>query len=119
MQTLIHVICRGGPSLRDAIARDARIEEFHLVVSETKRMDRANGWSKLHSTLGRGHGAVNVQWVPASSLLLCRVVTRGGDPGLITGQFVGYLVSRFRRRIQAIHVAPERALPVRRTAAAS
>jgi len=117
MQTLVHVICRGGPSLRDAIVRDARIEEFRLVVSETKRMDRANGWSKLHSTLGRGHGAVNVQWVPASSLLLCRVVTRGGDRGLITGQFVGYLVSRFRRRIQAIHVAPERALPARRAAA--
>lgn len=117
MQTLIHVICRGGPSLRDAIVRDRRIDEYQLVVSETKRMDRSQGWSKLHSTLGRAYGAVNVQWVPASSLLLCRVVTRGGDPGLITGQFVGYLVSRFRTRIQAIHVAPERTWPVRRSTA--
>ena len=117
MQTLIHVICRGGPSLRDAIARDRRVEDHHLVVSETKRMDRSHGWSKLHSTLGKGYGAVNVQWVPASSMLLCRVVTRGGDPGVITGQFVGYLVSRFRQRIQAIHVAPERAWPVAKRAA--
>lgn len=117
MQTLIHVICRGGTSLRDAIVRDAKIEEYHLVVSETKRMDRSHGWSKIHSTLDRGYGAVNVQWVPASSLLLCRVVTRGRDPGPITGQFTGYLVSRFRKRIQAVHIAPERDWPVSRRAA--
>jgi hypothetical protein len=106
MQTLIQVICTRGPSLRDAISRDPRIEKFGLVVSETRRMDRPEGWTKIHASSDDVYGAVNVQWVPSSTTLLCRIVTRGGDPGPITGRFIGYLVSRFRRRIEAIHVIP-------------
>ena len=106
MQTLIQVICSRGPSLRDRISKDARIEKFDLVVSETRRMDRRGGWTKIHGLADDGYGAVNVQWIPSSSMLLCRVVTRGGDPGWITGRFLWYLVSRFRGRVQTIHVIP-------------
>lgn len=106
MQTLIQVICNRGPSLRDTISKDPRIEKFGLVVSVTRRMDRSEGWTKLHGRSDDVYGAINLQWVPSSRMLLCRVVTRGSNPGPITGLFIGYLVSRFRRRIQAIHVIP-------------
>lgn len=109
MQTLIQVICTGGTSLRDRISKDSRIGKFGLVVSETRRMDRSEGWTKLHALSRDVYGAVNIQWVSSSTMLLCRVVTRGrSDPGPITGRFIAYLISRFRRRIQAIHVVPER-----------
>lgn len=106
MQTLIQVICGKGSSLRDKISKDTRLAKVGLVVSETRRMDRRGGWTKIHIESNDGYGAINIQWIPSSSMLLCRVVTRGGDPGEITGRFVWYLVSRFRGRIQTILVVP-------------
>ncbi len=106
MQTLIQVICSHGPSLRDRIVHDTRIERDQLVVSESKRMDRSRGWTKVHGLTDDAYGAINIQWLPAASTLLCRVVTRGKDPGPITGLFVAYLMTRHRARVDAIHVVP-------------
>ena len=69
-------------------------------------MGRQRGWTKLHSSREGAYGAINIQWDTAARVLICRVVTRGEYPALITGDFVAYLVSRHRRRIQTINVFP-------------
>ena len=107
MQTLIHVVCTPGMSLRDRIGRDAkRLAAFGLQVSEQKRMSRSHGWSKLHSVRPERDGAINVHWDRAATALVCRIVTRTGDPGPITGDLVGYLMTRFRNRIEALTIVP-------------
>jgi hypothetical protein len=107
MQSLIQVVCAKGPSLRDAIGDDAkRLDEFGLFVVEQRRVGRRRGWSKLHSGREGAYGAINVQWDKAASVLVCRVVTRGAKPSKIVGDFVGYLFSRYKSRIQAINVFP-------------
>ncbi|MDT5293505.1 MAG: hypothetical protein QOJ76_385 [Acidobacteriota bacterium] len=107
MQILIQVISSGKQSLRDAIINDPKLDGYNLKVSEYMRPHRSHGWSKLHSTLPDRHGAINIQWDGASMILLCRVVTRGsGKPNLIIGDFVDYLLARFKRRIQAVNILP-------------
>jgi hypothetical protein len=106
MQTLIQVACKKGGSLRDAIVNDQRLDRFHLVASEKKRPTRPRGWAKIHGTADDGYGAINIEWVAASNILLCRVVTRGSNPGPISGYFLQYLLSCHRRRIQAMHIVP-------------
>lgn len=107
MQTLIHVVCTPGVSLRDRMGRDRkRLAAFGLQLSEQKRMSRRHGWSKLHGTKPEHGGAINVHWDRAATALVCRVVTRTGDPGPITGDFVGYLMTRFRERIQTLTIVP-------------
>ena len=107
MQTVIHVVCTPGVSLRDRIGGDERrLTKFGLVLSEQKRMSRQQGWSKLHSTRPGQGGAINIHWDRAATALVCRVVTRTEDPGPITGDLVGYLLTRFRRRIQALTIVP-------------
>ena len=105
MQLLVQVVCTRGKSLRDAIAKHPKIAEHGLVVSRQLKQARSPGWTKLHSTLAMRDGAINVQWNPHASLLVARVVTRGGDPGLIAGDFIGFLLRRFRRRVHSINVA--------------
>ncbi len=107
MQILVQVVCTRGTSLRDAIAKDARLHRHRLQVSEQKRSGRAHGWTKVHSTEPDRRGAINLAWDANTNLLLARVITRGtGKPGLIIGDFVHLLMSRYRKRIQAINIIP-------------
>jgi hypothetical protein len=107
MQLIVQVICSRGKSLRDTIAKDGRLEDDSLEVTEQKRSGRRHGWTKVHSTLPNRHGAINVEWDADTNILVCRVVTRGrGKPNLIVGDFVGYLLRRYRGRIQAINIIP-------------
>ena len=107
MQILVQVVCTRGRSLRDAIAKDARLQRHRLRVSEQKRSGRAHGWTKVHSTEPDRRGAINLAWDANTNLLLARVITRGlGMPGLIVGDFVDLLMSRYRKRIQAINIIP-------------
>jgi hypothetical protein len=106
MQTLIQVACKKGSSLRDGIVNDRRLDGYSLVVSEKKRPTRPRGWAEIHGTSDDGYGAINIESLASSSILLCRVVTRGSNPGPISGDFLRYLLSCHRRRIQAIHIVP-------------
>jgi hypothetical protein len=107
MQIVIQVICTKGASLREKIVKDRNIENHLLRVSQEKRPDRSRGWAKLHSTESDRRGAINVQWLSATNILLARVVTRSGNkPNLIIGDFVDYLVARHKARIQAISIIP-------------
>jgi hypothetical protein len=99
-------VCSKGLSLRQAIVRDEKLELFGLVVSEHKRQGRAHGWAKVHSTANDSRGALNLEWDSTTNVLLCRVVTKGGASKLIIGDFVNYLMRRFRRRITAINILP-------------
>jgi hypothetical protein len=107
MQVLVQVICTRGSSLRDAVARHPKLEEHMLQVAEKKRPNRPHGWTKVRSTEPRRHGAINIEWDADTSVLVCRVVTRGrGKPNHIIGDFVDFLLRRLRRRIQAINIIP-------------
>ncbi len=51
--------------------------------------------------------SMNIQWDSATTILTCRVINRGsGRPNLIIGDFVDYLLSRYRRRIKLVTVLP-------------
>jgi len=107
MQVLVQVVCTKGPSLREAIVNDRRLARFHLSVTRQKRPGRQHGWAKIHSTYPDRYGALNLEWDADTSLLLCRVVTRGaGRPNLIIGDFVDYILRRYSRRIEAINIIP-------------
>lgn len=107
MQTLVQVYCTKGPSMRERIAEDARLHKHLLRIKKAHQPGRSPGWMKLHSTERDRHGALNVEWDPATSILTCRVVTRnGGKPNLIIGDFVEYLLARHRKRIQSVTVVP-------------
>ena len=107
MQILVQVVCTRGPSLRDAIAKNTRLDRHLLRVSEQKRSTRSRGWTKLHSTEPDRRGAINLEWDANTNLLLARVVTRNASrSSLIIGDFVHLLMSKYRRRIQAINIIP-------------
>lgn len=107
MQVLVQVVCTRGPSLRDAVARQRNLIEHCLHVIEQKRPGRSHGWTKVRSTEPDRHGAINIEWDADTSVLVCRVVTRGrGKPNHIIGDFVDFLLRRFRSRIQAINIIP-------------
>lgn len=107
MQVLIQVICSKGPSLRDAIVKDSKIENHLLTVVSSKRQNRSHGWTKVHSTEPDRRGAINLEWDSDTKVLICRVVTRGkGKPHLIIGDFMDYLLKRHSRRIEAINIIP-------------
>ena len=107
MQIVIQVVCTKGPSLREKIVKDRKLQKFLLEVSEEKRTDRSHGWAKLHSTEQDRRGAINVEWQADTNMLLARVVTRSGNwPSLIIGDFVGYLMANQKSRIQAINIIP-------------
>ena len=106
MQTLIQVFCAGKGSLREAIAKDAKIEKYDLTVSEIKSHGRSSGWSKIHSTVG-SYGAINIEWDANTNMLSCRVITRkGGNPSSIISEFIYYLLSRHKKRVQSINIVP-------------
>ena len=104
MQTIVQVVSTGTKSLRDAIVCDPKLDAFRLVVSEHKRQSRPNGWAKLH--LRDGHGAINLQWHGASQTLICRIVTRGGEPHDIVGAFTSFLLAQLSKKIHSIQIIP-------------
>lgn len=107
MQILIQVICKRGKSLREKIVKDKKLPEYSLKVSEERRKDRARGWAKIHGTSQDRRGAINIQWLADTNILLARVVTRSGNkPNLIIGDFVDYLLAHHKTRIEAINVIP-------------
>jgi len=107
MQTIVHVICTKGPSLRESIVKDHKLEDFDLEVSQHLNPNRRNGWAKIHSTLADRRGALNLKWNADARTLLCRVVNRGkGSPEQVLGDFVTYLFRRHLRRITAVNIVP-------------
>jgi hypothetical protein len=107
MQTIVHVICSKGPSLRESIVKDQKLEEFGLAVSQRLNPNRKNGWAKIHSTLPDHRGALNLKWNADARTLLCRVVNKGkGRPEQVLGDFVAYLLHRQLKRITAVNIVP-------------
>lgn len=107
MQILIQVITTSKESLRQAITNDDEIETYDFKVSEHKRQHRENGWAKIHSTRQGRQGAINIHWDSKLGILFCRVITRGEPrPNLIIGDFIDYLLARYRSKIQAINILP-------------
>jgi hypothetical protein len=107
MQTVIHVFCTPGPSLREEIKRDRELYLHMLQVTKRQKQGRAPGWMKLHSTAVDRRGALNIQWDPAGATLRCRVVNRGaGKPNLIVGDFLDYMLDRFHDRVRVVTILP-------------
>ncbi len=106
MQTLIDVHCSKGPSLRESIAKDTKLENYSLLVVNEQKPGRSPGWLKLRSAVPDRRGAINIQW-DSVGVLRCRVVNRGpGRPDEIAGDFVAYLLARHRKRLRTINVVP-------------
>jgi hypothetical protein len=109
MQTVVQVICSAGPSLRDAIGGDPKLESFGLQVARQHQPGRSPGWAKLHAVSPEVPGAVNVEWNTSTGTLVCRVVTKGRSrAGPLVGALVNYLLSRYPRRVQTITIVPRR-----------
>ncbi len=107
MQTLIHIYCNRGASLRERIANDRRLERHSLQVVKEHQPGRAPGWMKIRSTEPGRRGAINVEWDGSSAVLKCRIVNRGsGKPHLIVGDFLEYVLGRHRSRVRTISIIP-------------
>jgi len=109
MQTVLHVYCRAGTSLRDKIAKDARsLVEFELYVESQKTQSRSRGWTKIKSNDRTRSGAINLEWDQDTKVLICRVVTRGSDmPTPLVGDLLNYLMARHYKRIRTLVLVPE------------
>lgn len=106
MQILVQVLSSKGPSLREAIAKDARLDRYGLRVTRQMQPGRAPGWLKVHAVDPAIQGALNIEWDSQSAVLSARVITRGSRrPSPIVGMFINYLLHRFPRRIQSITTA--------------
>jgi hypothetical protein len=105
MQVVISAICKKGVSLREAIAKDDRwLGKNSLEVVREKQPGRSPGWLKLRSMTSQ-HGAINIAWDGQSNVLTARVVTRGSQrPSVVVGEFVHYVLSRFRRRVLTLTI---------------
>ncbi|MHC4722110.1 MAG: hypothetical protein ACYS6I_05300 [Planctomycetota bacterium] len=107
MQSVIQVTCYRGGSLREALANDHRLEKYNLAVARQKTPGRSPGWAKLHSTDPDVHGAINLEWDPATKTLMARIVTKGKSTAdRITGDFIAYLMRRHRKKIRSILILP-------------
>ncbi len=107
MQQIIQVLSSQRTSLRNRIVNDPKLEKFGFKVVEKKKVGRPHGWAKLHSLEPNRDGAINIEWSGRAKLLICRVVTRGsGRPSGITGDFIEYLLARFRSAISTINIVP-------------
>jgi hypothetical protein len=106
MQILIHIVSKNSDSLRKKIANDKKLGDFDLQIAKQKQMGRSPGWLTIHSTYA--YGAIKVEWIDSSRTLLCRAVTKGnGKSQDIVGDFVRYVLARFRRRVEAMTIVPE------------
>jgi hypothetical protein len=107
LQTLVHVYCTPGLSVRDAIANDPRLSANRFELVRERKSGRSPGWTKIRSEAEDRRGSINIQWNAATKVLSCRVVNKGsGKPNLIVGDFVDYLLRRHRRRIKLITILP-------------
>jgi hypothetical protein len=107
MQSVIQVTCYRGGSLREALANDTHLEKYNLTVLRQKTPGRSPGWAKLHSTDPDIPGAINLEWDPATKILLARIVTKGSNTAdRITGDFIAYLIRRHRKKIRSILILP-------------
>lgn len=105
MQTFIQVLTSFSESLREKIVNDPRLENYELKVSEKKKMGRNQGWAKIHSREAGVQGAINIEWDAQLKILYCRVITKGtSDPSQIIGKFISYLLSRYKKKVQAINI---------------
>lgn len=105
MQTVIQVLCKGGPSLRKVIESEARLEDYGLRLVQKKRRRRPRGWAKAKSAYGM-LGAINFDWSAASRTLTCRVVTRRRNPAFnIVGDWIAYLLARHSSRIVSVLIS--------------
>jgi hypothetical protein len=101
MQTLIHVACSKGTSLRTAIEKDARLKDCGLKILREKQSGRRPGWAKLRGTDQGRQGTVNIQWDSSSAVLSCRVINKAaGRPNLLVGDLIAYLLDRYSKRIK-------------------
>jgi hypothetical protein len=106
MQTIIHIYCTPGLSIREAITRDKRLKVYMFEVGKVQQPGRAPGWLKLYST--EADGALNIEWDATAAVLKCRVVNRReGKPKLIVADFLEYILARFRKRVMLITILPE------------
>ena len=102
MKTVIQVLCKRGPSLREAISSDTHLEYQYLKLVRGKKQGRSPGWAKVHSNRGCA-GAINIDWNSTSQTLMCWVVTKKGNkPFDIAGDFISYLLARHSKRILTI-----------------
>lgn len=109
MQTVIHVFCRRGLSLRERVARDRRLSRYGLEVIREKQPGRSPGWMKLRSTRGAAPGVVNIEWDKDLNLLTCRVVTKlGNKPKRLVGDLVAYFLGAHWSRAEALSIALRR-----------
>jgi hypothetical protein len=107
MQSIIQITCYRGGSLREAVANDTRLAKYNLTVMRQKTPGRSPGWAKLHSADPEIPGAINLEWNPATKILLARIVTKGKNtPDRITGDFIAYLIARHRKKIRSILLLP-------------
>ena len=101
MQTVIHVACSKDSSLRTAIEKDAKLEEYGLRIDRSKQPGRNPGWAKLRGISKERQGVVNIEWDSDSSVLVCRVINKAaGRPGLLVGDLINYLLDRHSKRIK-------------------
>ncbi len=108
MQTLIQVFCKTNfGSLRQKIADDPKLEDYHLQVVKRRKQDRPHGWLKLKSSDARG--TLNIEWDGKTNVLSTRVVNKGGGkPDIISGDFISYLIGHHVKKISFINIAPIR-----------
>ena len=96
MQIIVSAICSHGGSLREAIGIDPRLEKFGLRLDKMQTPGRHPGWLKLHSARDE-RGAINIVWDAQTHILTARVVTRRTSrPSPIVGDFITYLLARYR-----------------------
>ena len=105
MQIIVSAICSHGGSLREAIGVDPRLEKFGLRLDKMQTPGRHPGWLKLHSARDE-RGAINIVWDAQTHILTARVVTRRTSRASpLVGDFVTYLLARYRSRIRVITTA--------------
>lgn len=108
MQTLFLIHCKKGPSLRERISKDSRLDDYGLRKLRDLQPGRSPGWLKLASTDATRPGVLNIEWEANGQFLKCRVINKGrARPDRIVGDFLGYLMARHIRRIAFITVVPE------------
>lgn len=102
MQLIIQVISFQRDSLRNRIVNDNKLKDYGLYVVEKKKVGRPHGWAKLHSLEPHRDGAINIEWSGRAKMLICRVTRESLRPSGITGDFVEYLLARYRTHIMAV-----------------
>jgi hypothetical protein len=99
---IIQVLPKRTGSLREKIIKDTRrLEDFGLVVTKEKTMDRIKGWSEVKS--GKGPGVLKIEWHAPSQTLICRAETKNDPPHIICGAFISFLLAHYSSQIASMH----------------